>query len=398
MIPVLAGVIGLALDGGRLYLAHSRLQVAVDAGALAGSMQLPYDPDVNLGYVQTAVEDMVAKNYSEAVVEEVAPGTEVRSVCVQGKTEVSTMLMKSLGIHSSVVRTSACAGFNNLEIVLVIDNTGSMRGTPITKTKEAAANLVNLVLPDTGAPSTKVGLVPFRGKVHVGTDVDGLASGCRNMDGTLDEGLLDEYKKPEYRYPSYSYLRVSSDTCTSIPQIQALSSNKSEILSAINSQTAEGNWSGTVISEGVKWGRHVLTPEQPYTQGEDKEDYRKIMILLTDGDTEDGSCYGSYAVSYTPNNYWTNAFYGSGLTNRHCEDGGALNQALLDEAEAAKAEGIEIFTIRYGNSDATDYELMRTIASSAPNTDDHFFDAPSVYDIDEIFKQIGKQLGWRLLN
>ncbi len=398
MIPVLAGVIGLALDGGRLYLAHSRLQVAVDAGALAGSMQLPYDPDVNLGYVQAAVQDMVAKNYSEAVVEEVAPGTEVRSVCVQGKAEVDTLLMKSVGIHSSVVRTSACAGFNNLEIVLVIDNTGSMSGTPISMTKQAATNLVNLVLPDGGAPATKVGLVPFRGKVHVGANVDDFPEGCRNMDGTLNEGLLDEYKKPQYRYPPDSYLRVSSDTCSSIPQIQALSSNKAEILSAIDSQTATGNASGTVISEGVKWGRHVLTPEEPYTQGEDSEDFRKIMILLTDGDTEDGSCYGVYRSYYTPNNYWTNAFYGSGLTDHHCEDGGRLNQALLDEADEAKAAGIEIFTIRYGTSDGVDYELMRTIASSSPNTDDHFFDAPSVYDIDEIFKQIGKQLGWRLLN
>ncbi len=41
---------------------------------------------------------------------------------------------------------------------------------------------------------------------------------------------------------------------------------------------------------------------------------------------------------------------------------------------------------------------MKQIASSKPGTDDHYFDAPSVYDIPTVFKEIGKQLGWRLLN
>ena len=69
---------------------------------------------------------------------------------------------------------------------------------------------------------------------------------------------------------------------------------------AINSQTATGNSSGTVIPEGIKWGRNVLTPEAPYDQGGSEDDYRKIMIVLTDGDTEDGECViTSYSIHYT---------------------------------------------------------------------------------------------------
>jgi hypothetical protein len=124
---------------------------------------------------------------------------------------------------------------------------------------------------------------------------------------------------------------------------------------------------------------------------------RKIIILLTDGDTEDGTCGGNYEVNYTPNNYWTNAYYGMGDMDSHCEDGGALNQAVLDEARIAKDAGIEIFAIRYGQSDRTDVELMKQAASSKAGTDDHYFDAPSAYDIDDVFKLIGKQLGWRLM-
>jgi hypothetical protein len=252
-------------------------------------------------------------------------------------------------------------------------------------------------MPDGLSPAVKVGLVPFKGKVRIGADVDGLPAGCRNADGTYNEWLRSEYTDPAYRYPSWYPLRVDSDTCQAIPQVLPLSGEKSSIIAAIETQDARGTWSGTIISEGIKWARHVLTPEAPYTQGSGEDDMRKILILLTDGDTEDGMCGGNYAVGYTPNNYWTNAFFGMGDTHSHCENGGALNQAMLDEAQAAKDAGIEIFCIRYGVSDQVDRDLMLQISSSKPGTSDHYFDAPSAYDIGDVFKLIGKQLGWRLM-
>jgi hypothetical protein len=141
----------------------------------------------------------------------------------------------------------------------------------------------------------------------------------------------------------------------------------------------------------------VLTPEAPFTDGSSAKDMRKVIILLTDGDTEDGNCGGNYSVYYRPNNYWTNAYYGMMDMDSHCEDGGVLNNAMLSEAALAKDAGIEIFAIRYGSSDAVDRNLMRAVASSKEGTDDHYFDAPSPYDIDDVFKLIGRQLGWRLL-
>ncbi len=397
-LPVLAGVVGLGIDTSMLFLAHSRLQTAVDSAALAGSLELPFDPDLDQGLVTAAVNDMMARNFPEAEITDISQGGELRSVRVTARAQVDMLLLGVLGITSRYVEASAMAGFNNLEIVFVIDNSGSMQGTPINETNQAAENLVDLVMPEGGTPSVKVGLVPFRGKVRIGAGVDGLAAGCRNADGTLNTGLLEQYEDPEYRYPSWYPLMVSSDTCSSIPQTLGLSTDKDALISAINAQTALGDFSGTVISEGIKWGRHVLTPEAPFSEGSSEDDMRKIMIILTDGDTEDGMCGGPNGVSYTPNNYWTNAYYGMGVTDCHCGDGGCLNQAVLAEANLAKAAGIEVFAIRFGVSDAMDIEIMKAVASSKPGTDDHYFDAPSAYDIDDIFRLIGRQLGWRLLH
>ncbi|WMW65065.1 pilus assembly protein TadG-related protein [Nitratidesulfovibrio liaohensis] len=398
LLPLVLGLAGLGIDSGMLYLAHNRLQGAVDAAALAGSLQLPYDPQLDKGLVKGAVNQYMAANYPAAVLKGVSPGTEERSVTVKAEATVDTIFMGALGIGSSTVRAQATAGYNNLEVVFVIDNTGSMKGTAIQQANAAATQLAELIMPDGMETSVKVGLVPFRGKVHIPAGVDGLADGCRNADGTLAPSwILEEYKQTKYRYPTGSSLNVPKGTCDSIPRVQALTSNRTTIVSAIAEQDALGDASGTVISEGIKWGRHVLTPEAPFTQGSSNKDMRKVMIVLTDGDTEDGKCGGNYALNYTPNAYWTNAYYGMFDMNTHCENGGKLNAAMLSEAQIAKDKGIEIFAIRYGDSDSTDISLMKAIASSKAGTDDHYYNAPSAYDLEEIFKKIGRQLGWRLL-
>ena len=397
LIPILLGAAGLALDLGNLYLAQTRLQAAVDAGALAGALQLPYDPDLTKDIAKPAAIDMVHTNYAEAQIQNVAAGSEVRSLCVTATAQVNTLLLGVLGVNSGSVAAQACAGFNNLEVALVIDNTGSMKGTPISRVREAGADLVDLIIPDGAAPNTRVGLVPFRGKVKV-LDAEGYPSGCLNADGSLNVGIHPDFMPLYYALPYYTRSQINLDTCTSIPPVHSLTTDKDEIIAAIAQMDALGAGSGTVISEGIRWGREVLTPEAPYTQGSADDKIRKIMIVLTDGDTEDGTCGGSYAMSYTPNNYWTNAYYGMKVTNCHCENGGGLNQAMLAEAQKAKDAGIEIFSIRFGVSDTTDIQLMKQIASSKPGTTDHYFDAPSAEDIPEVFKLIGKQLGWRLLN
>lgn len=399
LLPVIFGVVGIAIDMGNMYMTHTRLQAAVDAGALAGSLELPYDPDLSKGVVRQAVSDMLATNMESAEVVSVAPGTEVRSVIVKAKAKVDLFLMEFTGLVDPYVHASAAAGFNKLEVVFAIDNSGSMKGTPINMVKEASNQLTELLLPDGAHPDTKVGLVPFRGKVRIGDNVDGLPGGCRNADGSLNEtGLHEDFMDEYYQLSSRYRDRIALDTCSDIPRTLPLSQDKDVIVSAINSQTATGNASGTVIPEGIKWARHVLTPEAPYTEGGDKDDFRKIMIVLTDGDTEDGECGGPYRAYYRPNNYYTNAYFRMGDDTSHCEDGGVLNEHMLQEAQLAKDAGIEIFAIRFGSSDNADVALMKQIASSKPGTDDHYFDAPSAYDIPDVFKKIGKQLGWRLLN
>lgn len=387
-LPVLLGMAGMAVDMGRLYVAKARLQAAVDAAALAGSRRLMDDPDLERGLVADAVAEYLHRNYPEAYLVDLSRGQEARSIHITARAEVPLTFMAALGFDSRTVEASASAGFDNLEIALVIDNTGSMEGEPIETTKQALDKLVELLIPEERSSSIKVGLVPFRGKVHVGDGADGLPPGCRNADGTLNTA-------------------GPAENCfEAIPPILPLSNDKARIDGAIAKMTAPREFwasSGTIIAEGVKWGRYVLTPDPPYSQASPPGMARKVMILLTDGDNEDGTCGGDpqYNPLTHPNSPFNwNAYFGQNppVKTCNCDDYGCLDQAMVHEAQLAKEAGIEIFVVRFGDSDAVDIELLKKMASSTPGTDDHYFDAPTVDDMEVIFHRIARRLGVRLIS
>jgi len=236
-----------------------------------------------------------------------------------------------------------------------------------------------------------------------------------------------------------------------MPEIVPLTSDKQGIIGGtnpergINGMRALGGDidSGTLISEGIKWGRHVLTPEPPYTEGGPKEQFRKIMILFTDGQNDDGTCPDSGGGGCNPKSRFrrggvnglrqcgagTNAYWGqnepkifdcaSGCApivatpaNLGPEDVVDCNCDCLDavtrrEADLAKEAGIEVFVVRFStgdlqqpNPDSRRYRetyrnLLRYVASTP--TDDHYFEASSVAQIEDKFREIGRHLGLRLL-
>ncbi len=394
-LPVFFAFVGFAIDFSRLWAAQARLQAAVDSAALAGSLKLASDPDVSNGNVRTAATNYMTINYPEATVASVLPGTNERSACVTARVALATSFMKLLNISSGTVAAQACAGFQDLEVALVLDNTGSMMGQPITDVRTAATGLVDLLIPDGKSPRVKFSVVPFGGKVHVPANVgDGKPDGCRNADNSLN--VSNVYSPDQSCNPQ------------ALPAVQALTSNKGQIKNTINQLQAPldaQHTSGTVVSEGIRWGRETLTPEAPFTEGAPKNQVRKVMILLTDGSNEDGTCggtYGSICDLHTDSSciFRRNAYCQESPANLNCNcnDGGCLDTAMVNEGTLAKATyGIEIFIVRYGTSTPNQLARLHTIASPDKGNLIYFFDAPTSADIPDMFDKIGRQLAYRLI-
>lgn len=165
--------VGMAIDYGHAFLVRERMATALDAAALsvAGFSGLSK---------KQAEEKMKAyfdANYPETQRDEVTSvqmtdtGT---SLVASADAVVPTLFMKLGGINVVPVRaeTEVTKDQTKLEIVLALDNTGSMRdGGKLNALKTAAGSLVDILF-EGQQTSNKVdiALVPFSAAVNVGPD------------------------------------------------------------------------------------------------------------------------------------------------------------------------------------------------------------------------------------
>jgi len=148
---------------------------------------------------------------------------------------------------------------------------------------------------------------------------------------------------------------------------------------------AAGN---TNIMEGVMWGWRVLSPREPFTEGRKPgPDVQKIMIVMTDGSNTLGvksnplgSIYGSFG-------YVVDKRLGPSVTSEPSA-ADLMNAKTLAACTNAKADGIEIFTIRLEEPDVKTGTMLKECATDK----DHFLDVPSRSQLDEAFQQIRKKM------
>ncbi len=221
------------------------------------------------------------------------------------------------------------------EVVLALDNTGSMWGSKLAELKTASGQLLDVLLAkvnDSGGKSEiKVGIVPFTSYVNVGpSHLSGLwldggdwsgggtstvcaykrffwfgwRESCREIswpgvvgtraapNNTTDDNYgLD--KVPAI--PNIFHTHLDDDlgvqkrwgsTPTEVqPLISLNNTTRTQLQNKINAMTANG-W--TYIPAGLVWAWRVLSSKAPFTEGASPEDVRekgvrKIVVLMTDG-------------------------------------------------------------------------------------------------------------------
>ena len=172
-IPILIGT-GAALDFGRAYLVKARLSYALDTAGLAIGAS---NPSANL---QQILNNFFKANYSANELGTAAtPSFEIKDgvITLAVKARLETTFLNLFGkkfidinVNSEVTRNT-----KGLEVVLVLDNTGSVqfRGR-MDALKSAANTLVNdLFRDETRSETISMGLVPFVTTVNIGTNRDG---------------------------------------------------------------------------------------------------------------------------------------------------------------------------------------------------------------------------------
>jgi hypothetical protein len=396
---VLVAAIGLAIDLGRVFVARAQLVRAVDAAALAGTLELP-----NLTTAEAKVRAYMAANEPSAQIDvPISPAD--RQIEVNGSKTIPMFFIKVLGISSVQVTAHATAGFGVLAVdtVMAIDATGSMAGSKITDAKNAAISFTNTLLTGSVASSdTLVGEAPYRG--------------CFNTPNPLTG-------------------------CVPIAtMVQPLSNNKSVINAKINQVTAVGG-TGTNICNGMYEANQVLYGAGHHTVS----NALHIVVILSDGDNTynalanglDPTPVGSPPRTPTPNPARqlpdacrpTSPYTSDAYTGTSCHSAGT-QQIKLDNKTKQLADtlinsGVEIYVVGFevcgagangdphpeqvkttsfcnnvGNGDTdtiANRRLLKCIASSTAGTNDHYFEVTSSSQLPNIFTNIARLIGFRLI-
>ena len=409
LIPLLAAG-GAAVDLSRAYLVKQRLGAALDAAGLAvGTASGATEAELN-----TLMLDYFNANYPASEIG--APATPSISIkdseiTITATADVDTTLMRIVNIDKITVAasTTIIRETTGLEVVLVLDNTGSMRGSKLRSLKEASRTFVDIVFGNETEPEfLKVGIVPFTGAVNVGTNINfrafanpkpGKWRGCVTARvapfDTTDDSQLEQNagggRWERYLFPdnffanpwrflnAFNFPFVGPNKFCPV-ELLPLTNKKQEVLNKIEEMIANGV---THINLGAVWGWRVISPSEPYTAGVayDNDKYNKAIIIMTDGSNFISNSFGQYS------GYGRLAEGKLGTTNRFRAQN-ELDNRLTDVCAKIKAKGILVYTIVFQLFSRSIQNLMRNCATDSGK----FYNSPSGADLESAFRAIGSEL------
>ncbi|NBX02461.1 MAG: VWA domain-containing protein [Alphaproteobacteria bacterium] len=435
----LLGAVGAAVDMGRVQIVQSRMQNALDSAGLAAA-SVVNTSDINSetnkyfyanfpsGYMGTQVKHLtVSAN----------PYNTILALHVDGLVDLT--FMKLFGLSSAYVAADSQITRANkgMELVLVMDNTGSMAqsaGGSVTKlqaAKSAGTTLLDALYGGgTTAENLWVGMVPFSQAVNIGTSNSSwLSTNSFNWGTTSWYGCVDAReasgldvtddppsvaKFPQYYWPcdtnnKWYGTNTNRDNCSTSGTIKyksglnttslgpnkycaqpitPMTASKSTVINNINSMQAVGN---THIVTGMSWAWRMLSPRWrgvwtgEMATNDLPQDYNtplmtKVVVLMTDGDnTIDNGSRGAYW-------YLSNGKLGTTNSSAAVTQ---LNTRTTNVCTSMKAQGVVIYTIALGTQiNNTSQTMLRNCASKP----EFYFLSPTTSTLNTIFKQIGDSL------
>lgn len=435
---VIVGCMGMGIDTGRSMITKARLVDALDAAGLAVGARLE-TTDYNADAKRFVSANFKAL-YGGATVTSVTatPDKAKGTITLTATATMPTSFMRLFGVPVVTVNASSeiTRQADGLELVIVLDNTGSMEvSSSMPSLKSAATGLVNDLFGSQAVTEDLfIGLVPFSQAVNIGTDIvqatlwtdltkvsrkwfytpplinnwTGCVEARRNgLDQTddppnllLPNTLFKTYYSPDSSQNNWIKTRFGVEytdiyyrdytpsgqqgPAAYCPQpMTPMTNTKSKIITGINNMKAAGS---TMINLGAVWGWRMLSPSWRGAWGGDMaanslplnygtKRMRKAMVLMTDGEN-----------SFGVNNYTA---YGDLTEGRlgytqQSKANAELDNRLTTVCNAMKAKDILILTVAYDNPPADTKALLQGCATNSSL----YFDAASSSSLATAFKKI----------
>lgn len=243
-IPLLALLLFITMDTGRIYVVKSKVQESIDSALLAAVATkdlakpgMTVDESLVAEFTQV-FEANVKADYAGAEITNVLVTETVESSVYDASADVRVPLsyrwtaQADSQFHvTSQVTIDVASNNHSVEISMALDNTGSMAGTKITALKNAANNLVEIVFgSDATRENINISIIPYDTVVNIGpnhkdwmqatsqarySSQTGFAANRRNdyMCAELYETIGGPYTRTQCYGASYTKITVAN--CTS---------------------------------------------------------------------------------------------------------------------------------------------------------------------------------------
>ncbi len=446
LLPVVMGAVGISVDMSQAYLVKTRLSSALDAAALAAAASGTDDE----AEIQDKVDEFIAANYPYDKIGstvDISVSMIGNELTVTATAELDTAFMGIFGYDVMTIdaETTVQIEVRGLEVVMVLDNTGSMATNDrIGTLKTATANFIEILFESVSDPDlVRVGLVPYASSVNVGPyglgmDFDGDDYGDVFVEAP-DDDIYADYYNGMNPYTSNHY-GIDEDDLEYDPSekgqwhgcvlAEEYTSDTEDSEGPwemyrfdFNGRNSFANYDDFAGYDGTKgdyynsyYGPNMHCPVQSIVPLSSDEQF---LLDSSDNMTANGYTLGNYGMvwgwrvispeepftegSEYDDNEWDkvvlmmtdgintmNSYYTAyGLTNEHDIDAGDLDDRLEETCENMKEEGILLYTITFdsGVNEATK-ELFRNCASRISN----YHDAPTQEDLENVFEQIAREL------
>lgn len=429
-IFVLFAMIGLAVDYARFVNARSQTIAATDAAVLAGARALQSN-----GGNQTAAVEVAETYYQQGVksrINVVPQSDNINFVVTDngtamtttGNARISTPFMhlafelagaegKTLPLlradgsdYSKAVLAVGGNGQQSLEVSMMLDITGSMSGQKLQDMKDAASDLVNIVVwQDQSEYTSRIAIVPFAYDVRPPSSIltnirgSGLAS-SQTINGTkyyLSDCVVERTGNEKYsdaapgagKYVMAHYTTSKTGSGSNkkgvcdVPadaEVLPLTSDKSALLTKISKLATAGSTAGHI---GTAWAWYMLSPNwgslwpssRPAAYGTEK--LKKIAVLMTDGEyntqyTTQGIPDGSNSLTKCPNA--ANGVCASAQAKSICQD--------------MKDEGVEVYTVGFQVTNSTAKDTLSNCATDA----NHYYNSSTGDALKAAFRDIALKI------
>lgn len=332
MMLVMLMLAGMGVDIMRFETTRNELQQTADRATLASaSITQELDPEalVRDYFAKAGLEDRLTKV-------EVTTGLNFRTVRVEARANTNPIflnLYNKRAVDEIEARALSVAEqrITNVEIMLVLDVSGSMSGSKLYNLKTSAKEFVSTVINADAEGRISIGIVPYNGQVNMPQDLQDLFVNRTNDHGVSNVNCFDLPASvysglglpltsalpvtghvDTFSSTSYSSGYVSATGSSAVPNpgnrwcppstrnvILPPTNNIATLQSHIDNLEAIG---ATSINAGMKWGMALIdpgsrplisamvargrTPAQfdgrPFDYDDDES--MKVIVLMTDGE------------------------------------------------------------------------------------------------------------------